>query len=89
MAQTRNYSVTLTPAKVDHGSVSYLLFDPNSRKFDVTASSLPHLVSEIGRLAKEEFKRTCAVYCTVPRGERKPPGFDKAVSSVRTIVVEG
>ena len=86
MATQRTYNVKLTPAKIDdRGVVTFLLHDPGERKFTITARSLPEMQGHVRALIVNEFKQTAACYVTVPRGERKPPGFDAACRSIQTI----
>lgn len=86
VAATRTYNVTLTPATVGDGLVTMRVFDPRTKKCSITASSLTEMLQKVRAEAKT-FGETCSAYVSVPRGERKPPGFDKAVRTLGTAIV--
>ena len=87
MATQRFYKVQLTPAKIDaRGVVSFLLFDPGTKSYDVTASTLPEMQAKVRALVADDFQRTAACYVRLAnKSERKPAGFDKATREIQTI----
>jgi hypothetical protein len=85
MAQVIEYKVKLIPATISpEGYTGFQLFDPNTKYHAVTATSLVSLEGHVRALAKA-FGQTCAIYVTVQKGQRKPPGFDSAVRKFETI----
>lgn len=87
MATQRFYKVQLTPAKIDdRGVVSFLLFDPGSKTYDITASTLHDMQAQVRALVADDFRKTAACYVRLAnRAERKPAGFDKATREIQTI----
>lgn len=81
-----DYAVTLSPAKITDGGVSHMLFDPRAVKTPITASSFDALETEVRALAQTHFPvEHVVVYVGLPRGERKPNGFDAATRKFQTI----
>ena len=81
-----NYSVTLSPATIEHGCVSHMLFDPRAIKTTITASSFAALEAEVRVQARAGFPtEAVSVYVDRPRGQRKPNGFDAATRAFQTI----
>ena len=87
MATERSYKVQLTPAKIDNlGCVTFLLFDPGTKTYDLTASNLADMQVKVRALVTTDFRQTAACYVRLAnRSERKPAGFDKATREIQTI----
>lgn len=90
MPSIRTYNVKLTPAKVspDIGTgfkgFSCMLFDPRAVTRKVAAASLPDLERQVRDLCRA-FGETVAVWVSLPRGERKPSGFDAWCKGIECI----
>lgn len=81
-----NYSITLSPAEIKNGGVSHMLYDPRAVKEVVTADTLGSLESRVRTLAAERFPTDhVVVYVGLPRGQRKPNGFEAARNRFQTI----
>lgn len=90
MPTERKATVQLTPCEFTERAngietMSFLLFDERAKTYPVTFRKLDELTEECRRLVREEFKMDAACYVRLPRGERKPPGFDAATRTVQTI----
>lgn len=81
-----NYAITLSPAEIKDGDVSHMLFDPRAVKTPIIASSFDALETEVRALAQTHFPvEHVVVYVGLPRGARKPNGFDAATRKFQTI----
>ncbi len=87
MAMIRAYKVQLTPAKIDdRGMVTFLLYDPGTKTYNITAANLADMQAQARALVQHEFKQDASCYVSLPhRSDRKPPGFDAATRQIRTI----
>lgn len=89
MATPRTYTVVMIPAEVsDAGRVlscviTQFVTVPKKR---LMASSLSDLESKLREMALE-FGQSCALSIDVPRGDRKPPGFDAFKSKLQGIKI--
>lgn len=90
MAKLRTYTVKMIPAQVsDSGRVLSCMVTDFVRVSPtvITAASLDEMEAQV-RLLAEQFGQSCAVHIDVPRGQRKPPGFDAATLKLEGIKIE-
>lgn len=93
MAKVIKYSIQCYPAILGdsgHGfkSFSFQMFDPNMTRHEITTDRLVVLQAGVRDIAKESKQDAC-IMISLPRGERKPRGFDAACEAVRWIRYKG
>jgi len=93
MAKVITYAIQCYPAEIVSaapgrlGSCSFLMFDPNMTRHRIETESLAVLQAGVRDIARETKKDAC-IMISLPRGERKPRGFDDACNAVRWIRYE-
>lgn len=93
MSKCITYSVQCYPAKItpasDRGfsSFEFQMFDPNMTRHTIATDRLDILQAGVRDIARESKKDAC-IMISLPRGERKPRGFDAACNAVRWIKYE-
>lgn len=86
MATMRQFNVTFTPCKFEGGCVSFMLYDPRSKTYSVSATTLAGMQDQVRGLLQSDFRMDAAVSVNLAdRRERKPAGFDKATNEIRTL----
>lgn len=82
----REYLVSFNPAEKQGWGGYTISFDMTTSNpvHRVKASSLPDLERDVRELARQ-YGRTCSPYVRLPRGERKPAGFDAWSKTVNII----
>lgn len=85
MATMRQFTATFTPCTfTDRGGVSFLLYDPRSKTFSISATTLAGMQDQVRGLLQTDFRMDASVYIRMAdRTARKPAGFDKATNEVR------
>lgn len=81
-----DFKVQLSPAQKTPYGFSQVLLDPRSKTYPVSAGSVSSLVEMVRELAVL-YGESCSAYVIVPKGARKPPGFDKAMKGLEFIEV--
>jgi hypothetical protein len=77
----RTYLVRFYPAKRTGSGSIQITFSlvQGSKEHRISAANLQDMLRQVKDLAAE-YGQSCSASVNVPRGERKPPGFDKATS---------
>lgn len=93
MSKVIKYSIQCYPAEIvlaspgKLGSCSFLMFDPKMTRHEIETHSLDILRAGVRDIAKESKHDAC-IMISLPRGERKPRGFDDTCKWVRWIKYE-
>jgi hypothetical protein len=74
----RTYIVSIYPATSTDGCISISLsLIAGSPRHWIEAPNIPDMLRQVKEL-QAAFGQSCSASVSVPKGHRKPPGFDKA-----------
>lgn len=93
MPERITYSIQCYPAEITppgpgtFASCIFQMFDPKMTRHTISAEFLVVLQARVREIARESGQDAC-IMISLPRGQRKPRGFDAACEQVRWIKYE-
>ena len=88
MAKPIECTLRYRKAEKTDGGWSYFPMDNPIRTDTVTLTTIDDLATKV-RDAVTEIGHHCSVYATLPRGTRKPNGWDKATEAIQFVPYHG
>ena len=88
MAKPIECTLVYKKAEKTDGGWSYFPMDEPVRKDPVTLASLADLAPKV-KAAVAEIGHHCSVYALLPRGIRRPNGWDKATHAIQFVPYQG